>query len=366
PQAGFLRGIGGHGVPETPSLMGRIHMACDSCHLPDRPDEPAASCQHCHGRGTLSMVEGWKSWLNTAGEALTTDLKRVESALPAASDAQWAQSLTEARENLELVDRAGGAHNFVFAERLYAAAHDRLGRVVAGAEVSVDLQPFSSPRDGEGGDCRSCHVAAEPTKPVFGYPFVHETHVSKAGLGCSDCHGGDARHGALSIDAQFCTECHHQEEEDCARCHQDAAQMMRGDGLVGLADLPSPKNDQAPCIACHTDLSANADHVANSRTMCVECHEESYGPMQAEWLTEERTTLEDLGRLLTDLEIRMAEAASRTEEWTRTNEALRGARRRLVLLRRAGFVHNPDRARQIAKDIEAVGQDVARFLGDQP
>lgn len=142
--------------------------------------------------------------------------------------------------------------------------------------------------------CIACHAELEGKQSDPVKKFDSDIH-RQAGLGCADCHGGDA--GDESMDAMSRakgfrgTPTKAQTPDFCARCHSDIAYMhrfnpkMRADQLsqyltsVHGKRLKQSDSKVAACVDCHSvhDILPAKDtrspvHPTNVASTCGRCH----------------------------------------------------------------------------------------------
>lgn len=145
--------------------------------------------------------------------------------------------------------------------------------------------------------CWTCHNQPAQIARYGETAFVHDNHVNRHKVECSNCHIQIEHHltagaGFLASPAEMhaptssrrCTQCHE-------RTHAGPAELYRGTGGVGVPDMPSPMyRTQVDCIACHKSrkLPGDAAEVAGQTFLAVQdscnsCHGTKYQNRLAEW-----------------------------------------------------------------------------------
>lgn len=146
--------------------------------------------------------------------------------------------------------------------------------------------------------CWNCHNLLAQVERYDDKQFVHENHVSKHKIECSDCHikiehklDATAADLARTPKGMYV----HGETGACNQCHEQMhggpLQLYRGTGGRGVADMPSPMSRaQVDCIACHRghrSTDANAAVVGQTylgeQERCNYCHGEKYAGKLDEW-----------------------------------------------------------------------------------
>jgi nitrate/TMAO reductase-like tetraheme cytochrome c subunit len=294
----LFAGIGGHGVPNTPSSMYTARVACVGCHnqaskLPGHDTvnvASASSCMSCHGIKYANVLPGWEAGMERKVQVVGPVVSAAEAAaavVPLARRAVADSLLSQARQNVEFVRSGKGAHNIVYADQLLRASVTLVRQAVAEGGLpyrvpNVDLGPPM----GENA-CLQCHYGVEQQRGTFqGKSFDHTAHVLRAGLPCSTCHTPFSQHGGITLTAASCNACHHpavQPVANCARCHTGPAGAptdtfkLKGGDFSHRAHLAA----NLQCQACHTssdmspsDLNCDNCHVQHhqAQTACLSCH----------------------------------------------------------------------------------------------
>ena len=300
-------GVGGEGVPDTPSTMFLAQVACDSCHGQPGGDprrgatELRKSCVTCHGQGYDRMVDDWINEMGSLVVDVTNAVQMAEARGRAAGPRAKAfqSKLDEARHNLDFVRHARGEHNIRYAvELLRVARNDALDVLRRTGGGTLPEQPILASASGH---CRVCHSTSHlgTAVPFANLEFNHLKHLS-AGLTCERCHSLED-HGKTTITADQCMGCHHGSEQKrtCASCHpaQTAfyAGTLQGTAVKGDADMMSQGG--VGCTDCH-DLSSKEPLVKGVQQACEACHEKGYGDMLVDWINEDQQRVQDLAVLV--------------------------------------------------------------------
>ncbi len=349
-------GQGASDVPRSPSRMHDTGVACGACHTGRAAARAGASpskalqegapgvaaagevdCLHCHGTGFAGMLAEWQGAVGEGLERLRALCDGLASETGAA-DPRASELVRQARADLELLERDGsrGAHNAPYAFDVLRNAARRLDEAAqlhdpaqdAGALAALPVAPDTA--------CAACHVDVARRDPltVHGRPFLHGRHLRQAGLGCSTCHApaplGSVGHGALSLPADRCASCHHEERDEsdpseCGACHALQASFLAGT-IEGFEAVSAPMAGK-DCESCHGEPP---DIVIPPPSLCVLCHEPGYDAQLDAW----RTATDELR---VRLERALAGAPATSDPAARAS-----ARRALALLDADGSrgVHN--------------------------
>lgn len=304
PQEQMYIGIGGGGLPDMPSTMFLARVACDSCHV-DASGNPQAeakalrqSCVTCHGKGYDRMVDDWRNALNRLTSVVSQTVSQAERRVAASrrdKKAELTPLVTQARRNLEFVEKAHGEHNIRYAVELLRDSQNKAADALykSGQTARVAQPEILA---SAAGYCRICHSTSHLSNTLTfqGKEFQHARHL-KSGLQCDSCHSVDI-HGKTIITAAGCQNCHHQEAKvSCETCHQAQAELYRGKipelgisgdpGMMAQADVG--------CADCH-DLSSKEPFVKVVQQACVMCHEEGYDQMAMDWIREDENQVQKL------------------------------------------------------------------------
>jgi hypothetical protein len=348
PQEQMYVGIGGTGVPDTPSTMFLAQVACDSCHgEPGRDPRKGAeelrkSCVTCHGAGYDRMVDDWISELSSLASEVRSVLARAEAV---AGSKRADPALAAARHNVEFVARARGEHNIHYAVDLLRLARRNAVEVLARAGQTPPAPPpvLASPS----GYCRVCHSTSHlgSQLPFAGMTYDHNRHLA-AGLTCDTCHSLE-EHGKTSIEASQCMACHHGKTQprSCETCHDQQASLyhgkLAGTEVAGEADVMAQADTS--CTDCH-DLASGQPLVATVQKACVNCHEAGYDAMVVEWINEDQARVQQLAVLLASAQAALGQTTGPAAASRR--QALAEAERIYRALLAAKGAHNPSLAQE--------------------
>jgi len=362
PEKELYMGVGGRGVPDTPSRMFAAQVACDGCHGTRMPEGRGGggeqedlivtakrSCVICHGEGYDGMLDDWMRELPQAAAETARVVEQAERARAGGRVRKDLEHLIEdARANVDLVLRGRAVHNVDYALKLLAGAWD-------GVEMALKEGA------GEGAFPERPPILAQPAlfctllcHDRMGLPqtvsfaemnidFPHSLHATDLGLDCTTCHSRE-KHQMRIISKEGCMGCHHGPEEEglgCAHCHRPQDLLYRGKVQIpGVKAVPDPMAAaELPCESCH-DLSLPAQSIQAIKESCTGCHEETYAKMLIDW---ERDLLERENRLTLQLDEVERELA-RLENVGRANEQATGlageAKRAYEAVTSAKGVHN--------------------------
>jgi len=299
----IYRGIGGIGVPDSPSLMFTTNVDCIACHRKTEESQAALhttkyaeraveeACVDCHGEGFDQTLRHWKAFLSRTETETYQRVSNAQRALyefekTAGRNAPFrkAQSLiNEARHNYSFVLLGRGVHNIEYAVKLLNIASNKTEQALSVIEKDYKPQELQTQIT-----CTTlCHVGIERRRVPFNdIQFAHGSHVGN-GLKCSDCHSARQNHGKTNL--QICAKCHHGKQikkVSCENCHINVKRLVEGKGGLGVQEKPSVKLDKVQCLDCHSGVAAKkkeAFDVVQKR--CVECHDKSYGDTAAQWLS---------------------------------------------------------------------------------
>ena len=135
--------------------------------------------------------------------------------------------------------------------------------------------------------CFSCHV--ERMERYEDAKFIHNTHVTKHGVDCLECHT-EIQHGDIrmvkALEVQ-CETCH-------VKLHTLQKKMYMGVGGKGVNDTPSRMfAAQVSCDGCHTHIIPTGEagtfamgekSLEAERKACVVCHGPGYDDMLDDWI----------------------------------------------------------------------------------
>jgi len=298
----FYRGVGGIGVPDSPSLMFTTNVDCTACHRKGEESRAALyttkyveramgeSCVVCHGEGFDETLKQWQVLLSKAKNETSQRLSNVHGILQEAEkdrarspEFKKAQNfLNEARHNYNFVHLGKGAHNIEYAIKLLNAANHKTEQALASLDRNHPSKEFKTEMT-----CTTlCHIGIEKRAVPFNdIKFSHETHVLRKKMKCMDCHSSRDTHGKTFY--KNCRDCHHGKEikkVKCEDCHISVKRLVHGKGAIGVKERPSNKLDVVECIDCHKGVPVRKKDTLDAiKKQCIECHDQSYGEILTRW-----------------------------------------------------------------------------------
>ena len=137
----LYRGVGGRGVPDSPSAMYRTQVDCIACHRHRQVPETVAevvgqtftaieeSCIYCHGTKYEGKLQEWKQHISELQRASDALYERVSPLLEKADLSEPAMRkarilLSDADHNRRLVKLGHGVHNVTYATALLNKANE--------------------------------------------------------------------------------------------------------------------------------------------------------------------------------------------------------------------------------------------------
>ncbi|MHB8763354.1 MAG: multiheme c-type cytochrome [Deferrisomatales bacterium] len=372
-------GQGAAEVADLPSPMYAAHADCGSCHIAlkeqdgavqtsfrNRYEDAIKSCADCHGAGYDDMAKHWKT-------LLTEELQRAEEALISARreatrnrGSQEAEAagklLSVAEKNLLFVRTGRGLHNMDYALKILADARERAEKAKGLVVAGYKLQPVQSPT-GCTQLCHSCVECIETTPVPFGnVQFPHDIHVKDEGMVCLDCHTPRERHGLTFL--KGCSECHHGSGAGavaCADCHVENHNLYNGQNACDeencdVRGTPNAMAEGVSCAECHVEIAdGKASTTAGVVATCVACHDESYGPMVADWKAKAAAIpVEALRSELEALQRAILAAIQKGQYTYDAQDYVNNAEKNLLLLVKGNAVHNYGFAQELAQRVQTL------------
>jgi hypothetical protein len=227
--ARLYAGVGAKLSPARPDAMHRLGVDCAGCHesaaraaSPSQhraPLQGADTCRSCHGdaydRFVPAMAElfgGMQGHLAARIDAVRAAMENRRQA-SALVERDTYQASARARDDLQLVQRGVAIHNPLYAIEVLRAAE----RALASAEAALGIdEPEELPIGFAAEDCTACHDSLPmPGDLVLddGRKYPHPPHALETGLGCADCHAGDAHPGTVHTSPAACKQCHPDKKE---------------------------------------------------------------------------------------------------------------------------------------------------------
>ena len=306
----MFMGKGARDIPDMPSAMYLAHLDCASCHiaLSDSGEGPAKgikrqgfddiikSCSVCHGPGYDDMAKHWKKLLTKELDKTETALLQARNKITSHKKASRYDDasllLEQAHQHLQFTKNGYGLHNIDYALKILADSREKVEKALALVIPEYVAQEVMSPS----GCTELCHSCVEciETKPVpfGGVQFPHDVHVTDEGLDCLVCHSPRERHGHTLM--KGCSNCHHGSgmgSVQCEDCHVASYNIYNGQNACDeiSCDVRGAANSMAEgvtCQECHTQVAAGEETTLDGiKATCVECHDDSYGPMVDDWKT---------------------------------------------------------------------------------
>lgn len=301
-------GIGGLGVPDSPSTMFLARVACDSCHGEPGGDprrgaeELRQSCVTCHGQGYDRMVDDWIREMGALQLDVTDVVQRAEARARSLGTRGKAfdEPLIRARHNLDFVRQSRGEHNIHYAVELLRSAREDAAEVLRRTGRSAPAAP--EVLASASGYCRVCHSTSHlgTRLPFQHLEYDHNRHIA-AGLSCDTCHSLEM-HGQTEITLAGCMSCHHSPKQTrtCESCHTSQTALYREGKLHGTSFGGDPDImavAEVGCVDCH-DLSSSEPLVKSVQQACVGCHEEGFDEMLVEWINQDQEQVQTLAVLV--------------------------------------------------------------------
>jgi hypothetical protein len=308
-------GIGGEGVPDTPSTMFLARVACDSCHGEPGGDprkgaeQLRKSCVTCHGQGFDRMVDDWINEVGSLLADVSGAVTRAEAAARASGERgkAFAAPLERARHNVDFVRSSRGEHNIRYAVELLRVARDDAGAVLG--KAGAGALPANVVLASASGYCRVCHSTSHlgTSLPFSGLQYDHNRHLA-TGIGCETCHSIE-EHGKTAIKLEQCMGCHHgdAQKRTCDQCHPGQSALYKGElaGTDVKGDPDVMAKAEVECVGCH-DLTVKEPTVKAVQKACVGCHEAGFDEMAVEWVNEDQKRVQDLAVELAKAQERVA------------------------------------------------------------
>jgi nitrate/TMAO reductase-like tetraheme cytochrome c subunit len=279
PSRDLYAGLGGKGVPPMPDIMFRAGVRCEGCHLEPGGEHGirtagAMSCMNCHGPDYNGIYESWSATLDQRTSGLRRQLDRTAGLKGATSVSEY----TDAKTNLEMVEKGEGIHNFPYSLSLLEAAHEQLNATREG--LGAKPLPLPWPEAPYESDCFNCHQGIEARSVrAFGGAFPHEPHVVNQELDCSQCHSTheqreqDGLHPLL-LQKTDCAACHHGEStaDNCTDCHGRLMGPTLSIAEGNFSHEMHVEGMELDCATCHGDPPGGS--LPADRDACTLCHEE--------------------------------------------------------------------------------------------
>ncbi len=299
----MYKGVGGIGLPSSPSRMYLAKLDCTACHSSMERGEKAlylasydqsafeARCVNCHGEGYDGMLRNWQVLIAKAEFETNKAIYTVQSKLYGLDKEKIGMVtlrkaqhlLNEARRNYSFVLLGKAAHNIEYALKLLNVSRNKAQEAMA--MISKDYVP--SAYDLKLSCSTLCHNEIGKWLVPFGeVTFPHDRHGEDNGMDCEACHSPREDHGKTFF--KNCSDCHHVGSlgrVKCEDCHMTASNLFYGKGGSGVKEIPGLKAGVIDCADCHWDTAqGKRSKPENIRASCVRCHEQGYGKILDGWL----------------------------------------------------------------------------------
>lgn len=304
-QLSLFAGTGGKGVEGHPNPMYKLSMSCQGCHVQHEvADTPKGgltstasgkSCEPCHGRGYDRLLDQWNRIIEEKVQFLSRLAGRVDKAYTSTSAHEAvgiADSIENARANLDIVKYGRPVHNIVYSNDLLASAYRQLGGAAHELGVFVEQLDLFTRKSIVPSDCRNCHATIDDIRvDVQGRLYDHGVHLA-AGYACQNCHTHQRRHGETFAAARNCNSCHHR-SDNCPKCHQLQQASYYGGVFYGFEFEPSLMAEaEVDCLDCHNPEGEGI--IRPSLSICADCHDAEYEEMGREWQYEVADKVQEL------------------------------------------------------------------------
>ncbi|MFQ6084216.1 MAG: TonB family protein [Candidatus Aminicenantia bacterium] len=314
----LFSGEGGKGhLSQIPNVMLEKGLSCKGCHIfhEDKGGKlikgrtyisTPEACESCHGKGFSRILFEWEITTEKKLNKIKSIYRGVSQKISQYKNGDQEkvkQLLKDASFNIDIVEQGKGVHNVQYAEELLSASYNNL--LSALKEVGASYQPekFLGKVKEVPLECATCHTGIEEiTAKVYGLTFSHENHVVGKKVKCSQCHSNLRKHGEFIISKKDCSNCHHlRPNKGCGRCHNLQKKLYRGDFVYMRETLPDVMFQAGiECRDCH--LNNQNKIVRPDKEKCLECHDQGYDQMMAEWQSSIRSQITNIKNLIIDLE----------------------------------------------------------------
>jgi len=312
----LFAGEGGKGVPHpVPNIMLEKGLSCKGCHIFHKETgtqvmksetfvSKAQACESCHGKGFARIMKAWEISTNKKLSGIKTIYRKARLELKRSKSAQKekAQSLLEeAAFNIDIVERGKSVHNVKYSQELLSASYNKVVEALKAIDSSYKPEAFLAVAKEVPTQCSNCHAGIEElTAPIFGLNFPHKNHLIEQKIQCDVCHSNVRKHGEFVATKQSCAVCHHKDPtKDCTNCHHTQKTFYQGGNLDGH-EIPKDImfEAEAECTDCH--LSPQNRIFRSDANKCLDCHEEGYEEIFAEWQNSVRELINSLKASLKD------------------------------------------------------------------
>jgi hypothetical protein len=309
-------GEGGKGISHSmPNIMLEKGLSCKGCHIfheekggriikSDTFTSRAEACESCHGRGFARILQEWEtSTEKKLGEirSVFTKANQEINQTKKSSKEKAKKLLEEAAFNIDLVEKGKSVHNMNYSQELLQTSYNTI--VEALRLINSTYKPviaFASSRELPT-QCSNCHAGIEEISgQIFGLNFPHKSHLLEQKIQCDVCHSNVRKHGEFVATKQGCAVCHHKDtSKDCTGCHQIQKAFYQG-GTFNSYEIPKDImfEAEAECTDCH--LGPQNQIYRSDKNKCLDCHEEGYDEIFAQWQNSVKSLVASLNRTLTE------------------------------------------------------------------
>jgi len=376
PKRQMFTGKGASDLPDLPSPMYLAHLDCASCHIKITSsggiakgikrngfEEIIQSCNDCHGPGYDEMAKHWKKLLSAEQDKTEKFLLQAQNTLSKYKNSnsfkQASVLLEQAESNLRFNKNGRGLHNIDYALKVLVDCQEKIQEALSMTVPAYVGKKITSPT----GCTELCHNCVEciETKPVpfGGVQFPHDVHVSDEGLDCLECHTPRERHGHTLM--KGCSSCHHGSGMGsvlCEDCHVATFNLYKGQNACDeiscdIRGTANPMAKEVTCQECHTQVADGQETtLAGIKQTCIECHDDSYGPMVDGWEAKVKALKVDaLYNELQDTQ-RMVLFAIKNGQYTYdVQDLLNNADKNLKQLRQGNPIHNLEFSQELADKV---------------
>lgn len=375
----MFMGKGTKDLADLPSPMFLAHLDCASCHIALSDSNGITkgikrngfkdiiqSCNDCHGPGYDDMAKHWKKLLTAESDKTEKSLLKARNTLMAYKNdgrfSQVSQLLALAERNLQFTNDGRGLHNIDYALKLLTDSQGKIEEALAMVVPKYVTKKITSPT----GCTELCHNCVEciETKPVpFGnVQFPHDVHVSDEGLACLDCHTPRERHGHTLM--KGCSSCHHGSGMGsvlCEDCHIATFNLFKGQNACDeiscdIRGTANPMSKKVTCQECHTQVAEEKETtLAGIKQTCIECHDDSYGPMVDDWKTKvEALKVDSLYKELQATQKMVLFAIKNGQYTYDIQDLINNAEKNLKQLRQGNPIHNLTFSQNLAAKIRTL------------
>ena len=330
----LFTGIGGKGISHPlPNIMLEKGLSCKGCHIFHEESEgkvirsgtltsKAEACESCHGKGFGRIMKTWEISTNTKLSRLRSVYSTARQEIKPGNKPQREEAqklLEEAAFNIDIVERGKSVHNIGYSQELLSVSYNKVMEALRLVGSSYKPESFLTTSKEIPTQCSTCHAGIEElTGQAFGLNFPHDKHLIEQKIKCSACHSNVRKHGEFIATKQSCAACHHKDpKKDCTSCHQLQKTLYQGGNINGF-EIPKDIMFEAEieCVNCHLDPQSQV--FRSDANKCLDCHDEEYKSIFAEWQNSVRNLIESMKISLRDKSTSMV--SNEEKAWLREIE----------------------------------------------